>query len=251
MKEIFYALFKRILFNNVKDFEKELDKSINWEQFIQISKRNNCISYINYYMGEILPQIPQQYLSEYREDKKKRQAIQIDHLKKIKNMFDKNDIQYILVKGFAFSKIINHDFFFRDSHDVDIVIKEKDGEKVMRLLYEHGCLCHIDGQKVRPYPILKNSNMHEYFDLSFNQENSVFEVATTIHGLRDVRYIDLLFESMEEMLIYDQIPIKILNIKHQFIHICTNIYNDEEYRDIFDLRNYYDLILFMALLPKS
>ena len=167
-------------------------------------------------------------------------------LQKVVELFNKNNIEYCLTKGFYLSTLLYGDPFFRPGTDIDFLVKESDGIKAVSCIKKIAKQEYI-GKDCTPYPILLDDNAHEYREFYLIENpNQEFEIGIALHNIRGEHRLYEFFKTKEIFPLSD-FEVNVFDKLHTFIYLCTNIYNDDETKEEIKARNYIDLGRFINL----
>ena len=199
----------------------------------------NCLAL--HFLNEIAKDLPSIDTLENR----------IQVIKRLLRIFKNERIEYCISKGMILSQILYDDPFFRTGGDIDILVNKEDGDRTIYALQKENIKQIYIEKNINPYPILLDGNAHEYREFYFEDyPDVIFEIGTSLHNIRGVKSHRSFFETKKEIFIKD-ISINTFDLKHTFLYLCTNIYNDDETKEAIRARNYIDLGRFIYLYFDS
>ena len=130
----------------------QLNNEIDWKYMLQLSKEHNVSSLVYYGLknSNIVDNIPSDIINEFKKYTFFTASHQIRHIKNIEevlNLFHKNNIQTVVLKG-----LVVRSFYpnaeFRTMGDADIVVKKDNLEKSIDLLiglgYKESARTNVD-----------------------------------------------------------------------------------------------------------
>lgn len=123
--------------------EKMMSNTINWEQFVYVSSNYLVLTtcYCRLKEKNLLDYLPED-LSQYLEDitaiNRNRNVTIINEINQIANILNKNNINYVFLKGSAFLiKNYYNDLGERMLGDIDILVEETQIHDCYKLLIDH------------------------------------------------------------------------------------------------------------------
>jgi len=143
----------------------ELNKELDWEQFISISKQHRLVSSACIKLKEFRTQIPEAPLMLMQKESKK-QKLRMLHfsaeISRLNSTMENRQIPCLFIKGPVAAKQIFDDFTAKESRDIDVLVHENKIEECLHLLFREGY------EIVYPYLNL-NRPQKKYFKKVNNQ----------------------------------------------------------------------------------
>lgn len=231
---------------NNRLFYDLIDEVINI--FYQQNESFNIIDFLIYHKLDLLYCEKFDICKNNRQMKiERRMAEYSKECRQIAKLAKQNEINIIFLKGIALSHIYKENYLWRYYSDIDLLVEEKQIDKMKSLLEKMGYRYGIvkKGEIIEPtrkqilykimythemYPMVKiNNNMVLYADVNFkfswkgNENTANIEVPFT-DIKKSVNYLD------------NSIYLPVLDKKTNFIHLCVHFYNEAVY---FALDNLY------------
>ena len=236
--------------------KKYVMENVDWKVLLYLAKFHKLFPMVY----KVLQQyIPDKYIRTYdREFNSFKEGINnsLSELKELSLKAEEHNVDFILNKGFGFSKIIYDDEFLRMSGDIDILVKEPDMMKMDALLRKSGYLqVYYDGYRnkniIISLPVFKRTGHHEFYGYlkEVDNKNTVsVEVSRYLHSF-DGSLMKTFFENTRKVSIGD-FEVKSFDILHIFLALCENAYNNSEALDgvtgkEINLRDYIDIYTFI------
>jgi Uncharacterised nucleotidyltransferase len=231
--------------NEINNLFINNSKEIDWNRLSTLSEEHRIFPIIyksvrNYVPIKIQDIYDQKYL-EYI----KMNALNIKELNRVLEIAKENDIDIILIKGLALAKIIYDDINMRGFCDIDLLVKEKDMEKLYYLLTSKlGYTGKLPKKGLVDKPIYYSihelkcqKNVGERFDISVEIKRNSSAIPLI--------FIGDFFNNVEDINI-GNIEIKTSNLEYSLLHMFANLYNNCEtkngvygngmrFRDVIDL----------------
>ena len=139
-----------------------------------------------------------------------------------------------------FSKLFYNDVFLRGGNDIDFLVQN--GPATLSLLHEYGFQQKYKEFFTTPCPVLFDGNAHEYRPLVTQEyPNQRIEIAISLHNIRGEYKHSFFFEHSHKVHLVDNLFVNTFDLEYQFINACSNIYNDDETKDVIKARNYIDI----------
>ena len=222
----------------------QLDATVYNDEFINFCKDQDIVEFM---LQNNKSQIPPQtalLLKMYVHHKQGMVLSRYEDLKKIADFMGKNNIEYMLIKGFALSKAIYGDPFVRSGGDIDLIIHEKDCMRAFELLknvggshiYREGHRGNFKPSYTPLHPILIDENAHEYKPVIFPGLSQAFEFSIALHEVRGSQ--NQYFFDNSTTLLFDGVECRALDFDRQIMYICMNLFHDDVDPNA---RNYIDL----------
>ncbi|MFC2086801.1 nucleotidyltransferase family protein [Bacteroidota bacterium] len=131
-------IFKWYIYNNQENIVRP--EYMDPNHFIRYIVKNRAMRLIENFFNKTNLEIPDELNNQIN---KKRTIIiqkQFEHtseLVRISEIFNRNSIDFVILKGTVLGKLIYNDFSYRDSLDCDILIRESDVEETVKLLQDN------------------------------------------------------------------------------------------------------------------
>jgi len=253
-EKILLDLLKSIA-NPIKySFDFNRLQNISWNTLMDEARQQKVFPmifrYVNNYMPEEYLKIYSIRYSEFTD----RINMILKELNEVSKIAEKRNVHFLIFKGLAFSKIIYDDLFMRQLLDCDILVHEKDMQIMDKVVREAGFSQYYESAKSYkslPFPLLKNSYMHEYFE--YQKRNStctytVVEIARFMHLIRE-DHIDEFMNFIQNIKLND-LTVKTFDTYHTLLSIIENtFFNSEPLSEVAregktNLRDYIDLYVF-------
>ena len=159
-------------------------------------------------------------INEYKNKKK----VRLQYLKEIKYCFEKEGIDFFIIKGFVVSKIIYGNEFDRVFRDIDILVDYSQFKMADKCLRELGFVCQLDNDlpnlnSILGYEVKYEKNVDGYF---------VFcELKIATSSIKDRRIIEKFKKNSEIIEVAGENYITFDRL-HTFLLLITNAYSDFE-----------------------
>lgn len=239
-KNIYNLLTIPDILSGKKSIDKNLINVCDFEYMAQISYEQFILPFyyeaFNKHMDDKLSKLCLKEINKYIEKKK----FQLKLLQMIKNEFKNNDIDYMLIKGFALAKTIYNSETKRYFGDLDIIIDLNDFKKANEIMKKIGfrnMLGNVDLPNITQldcYEIEYEYGLCEDFFISV-------EIKIATSSVKDSELISHFKNNKIEMDINGDMY-NTLNLNDTFILLCTNAYSNFEIefanarlREMFDL----------------
>lgn len=207
---------------------------INWNNFFELANMNNLlqlsiklfndrIEKCNKYC--ILNNIQKVHMKRYENE-----------LTKVKFLLNKENINFILLKGLAITKLTYNDNLSRYFSDLDLIINEIDFEKADNILVSNGYRRELNLRKILIEDFL-DTKTHE---IKYYKNGFTVELKRNSSAFNHIKQ-NIFFENSMTILIKDE-EIRTLNIDITFLHLLLNTYRNNSYS--FSFRDYVDIYLF-------
>lgn len=222
---------------NIYSFKvnKSLLDGLDWQQLLKLSLQHKV--FIPLYK-HIKNDIPDRYRAQYEQKYNSfvmMNNIILNELERIIKITRQNNINVVLVKGFALSQIIYNDLNSRQFNDIDLLVSEKDMKKTYYLLSDLG-FAQYTGYDVKEKKIntidkpilLYGSNFHEFKCIKLLEDGFCLsiEIKKTTSAI-PFQYINDFFTNVEEIYIIN-FYINTINLDYTLIHLIANSYESYE-----------------------
>lgn len=176
----------------------------------------------------------------------------LEMLKLLKKEFDKNGIEFFLIKGFAISQYIFDDYTLRDFSDLDIIIDYERIDEANNIMKKIGFESDIESTILDNLNHLEIYEIEYYYpfmeggELSKRLENRLtVELKKTTSSIEDMRLLEK-FKSNKSTILIDGMEINTFNVNDTFILLCTNLYGNFQLEFAkLKMRDFIDIYLFM------
>jgi len=115
---------------------------LNWEYLISISLHHRLLPllYVNLtkYCGDLIPGSEKNRLSTLYNQSLAITLSQAAALKRIARLFEQNDVHFLVIKGWGLVERLYKNIALRQSHDVDILVQQRDVARAAHLLKSLG-----------------------------------------------------------------------------------------------------------------
>ena len=166
------------------------------------------------------------YCENKLELRKSKKIAQLEHLKEIKKHFQQENIDFVLVKGFALAQLIFGDFYSRDFGDIDLLIEMESYEKADKIMKDLGFVSNLNNGRI-PELIKIDCYEIEYFYEFTSGRKLCVELKMVTSSIRDRDTIAQL--KKDRMLInLDGEEYETINFNNTFILLCVNTYANIE-----------------------
>jgi len=205
-----------------KEIGSQINNTINWDRFADLVKYHSLASpVLNSLHHFPIPLDVKKQLREYVIATMVNNSYLFDQLRYIVEIFEKDHIQYVLLKGFALdSNVYAQKGLVRQFVDIDVLVEDKSVGLVQSLLTDDG------------YELKSSKKWNKYADkyryhYAFNRiaENRVsrLEIHTNLYPVYSpVRvYTEDLFSDSDIANILG-LAVPTLSIENVFIHACTH-----------------------------
>lgn len=129
--------------NLTNNISLDLQK-INWDLFIELSKKHRLISHIlkhSEFLADNIPIPVYEKLIEFRLDYSKKSLNYAVHAIRIYQKFNENDISHLFFKGPLLSFELYNNIGYRNFGDIDILVSKDDVEKAKKIIEELDFIC--------------------------------------------------------------------------------------------------------------
>ena len=187
-----------------------IDRGIGPLLYTKLSLLNNC----SQIPDTVKSNLQQAYFKTFS-----RSAILYEHFRKIAEVFTMQGIPLIVLKGVHLSEWLYQDIGLRQFSDIDLLVKEEDGEKCIILL---GKLGYKPVEDKRPEFIINNSEFVHYIPMVLN--GVLIEIHVKLHRKTEKYDLKLnkLWENSLQVSINDS-HVSALNNNDLIIYLCLHL----------------------------
>lgn len=183
-----------------------------------------------------------QFLKLKRDIIAKKNIKYLLELEQIIKLFEKHNVDYVILKGWAVLASLYSHIEDRYFNDIDILVDERDLQKVENILlfcgYQYGiaennCIVLADRSKI----LFQRRFTHELYNMVKEVSNNCFlnfdiNYRFSWRGMND-RYIGQIggeiIGNNKTRVTYKGIEFNILNKEMQFIHLCCHFFNEAKF----------------------
>lgn len=177
-----------------------------------------------------------------RRDKKR---CQLEYLKIIKREFEKQKIDFVIIKGFAISALVYEDMYQRDFSDCDLIVDIKNFKKVNEIMKELGYHSNLGNGDIPDLLPLECYELEYFKEYAPGMEMCV-EIKLGTSSIKNVDIIKKFLENKIELNINGE-NYNSFSLNDTFILLCTNTYCNFELefavariRDLIDIKLFYE-----------
>lgn len=157
-----------------------------------------------------------------------------------------------IIKGFAFSHHFAESVYARQFGDIDLLVKESYMPQVDKILRDCGYISNYKNNlgvyEELPYPVLKNTNHHEYFNYIKYVNGYLINVEICRYLHDNVRHdkIDGFFDNIVYAQV-DGVNVPVPDYNHSLLNLLENAYENSHGQrsglryGVHRLRDYYDI----------
>lgn len=178
------------------------------------------------------------------EQRKSKKVAQLAQLRIIKRHFQQENIDFVLIKGFALSQLLFGDFYSRDFGDIDLLIDIESYEKADNIMKRLGFDSNLNNGKI-PELIKIDCYEIEYFYEFEPGRKLCVELKMVTSSIRDM---DTIAEIKKDRISInlDGEEYETINLSNTFILLCVNTYaNIELESGEGKMRDFVDIYFFL------
>lgn len=233
-------------FSRIENYGKK-----EYLELLELCKKHKILPYVfSLIKGKIPDKISLLFKQEYLSIKKEI-SYQIGEINLLSQLFEKENIEAIFVKGVALSHIIYRDLFMRKSLDIDIIVN-KSLDDVFQSIKKLGYKYYVGTDpKTGEFEGMDKAEMrfaddyYEYQCFKYIDDCVIFiEIKKATSAISEKNIVDFC-SNTQSIKIYDR-EIKTFNDDYTLLHIMANLYENIEsdlainsfisIRDIVDLK---------------
>jgi len=229
-KLVLYASKLHISENEIRQVEEAIPLVKDWNYFTENAIQNGSgpLLFKNLPLVSNSNLIPKEYFEKFGKAYYRslsRNMVLYEHLKNIVNIFSKEGIEVIALKGILMAESIYGDIALRQMSDIDLLLKEHEAEKAWNILKAHG----YQYQEFHKTEFITNLNDHKHMpQLIMNG------IQVELHYRTHIRYrgFDIKMEdywAKSQPVVLNGVSLRKLcpehQIQHSFIHL------DEHFSD--------------------
>ncbi|PCL90079.1 nucleotidyltransferase family protein [Paenibacillus lautus] len=236
-KRLILKVTKKILEGDTSIFlgEDPHLTGIDWNAFYSLASHQKILPIVYRVMHEVIPAPYSDRFMERSQYIRYKNKLMFQELKGL-TAADKGRSMFVL-KGVVLSQILYDDPFIRTSHDIDILIDEKNLYQVDQTLKEQGFVpacgksdvysVDYNDFEVLPYPILKTADSHEYFSYIKMVESKmlIIEVQRCIHETISPERMEQFLRNEEDVWI-EGIEVHTLDLVHTLLYLVESVHTD-------------------------
>ncbi|WP_028546749.1 nucleotidyltransferase family protein [Paenibacillus taiwanensis] len=249
-------LLEILKFNRMNE---DLRNKIDWEILFNLLNENQLLPFFYKHYSDVIPEKFKIKYYKNWEEHNKITKVRINEVMKVAKMINENNLSALIHKGIILSQLVHNDISIRKSYDIDILIDEKDVNRMHDLLLEngyiHGCGIHdpydtSEGIMKLERPVMKAHKHHEYFEYYYEYDQGKYielELQKSVHGTITEREKMSKFLNSWRIININGMDIKTLDNEHMIIHLLESLYTDSEwfYRGP-RLNKYYDVFVLIS-----
>lgn len=227
--------------------EKEIGdvQTLNLEYMSKVADEQSVLAPFFRVYGSYLNHETKKEIEEELNIRNEEKKYQLEELKVLKDVLEEQDIDFVLIKGFALSAIIYEDMFQRDFGDCDIIVDYKDFMKVNRIMRDLGYLSSLNLEDAAS--ILPLDCYEIKYIKSFSEEIEMYvEIKLGTSSIKDIAIIRKFAKNAIDISI-DGNMYPSFSLNDTFILLCTNTYCNFELefavarlRDLYDIKLFYE-----------
>jgi len=150
-----------------------------------------------------------------------RSTILYEYFRKVIEAFTAGNINVIALKGIYLSEWLYQDIGLRQFSDIDLLVKEEDGDKCVKLLMEMGYKPRISNQ-VSEFISAKSDFVH-YSPMELNNVSVEIHIKLHMNGLKFHLLMDEVWQNAEPVIV-NKVAVKTLDTNDLLIHLCIHLH---------------------------
>ncbi len=227
-----------------KDITEQAEK-LDYEYLCKIAYEQRIAApfykiYKDYIKGKCRDEI-----EERLKDVKEKKSCQLEYLKIIKSEFAKENIDFVIIKGFAISALVYEDMYQRDFSDCDLIVDINNFKKVNEIMKGLGYRSNLGNGDIPDLLPLECYEL-EYFKEYAPGKEMCVEIKLGTSSIKNVDIIKKFLNNKMELNI-DGENYNTFSLNDTFILLCTNTYCNFELefaiariRDLIDIRMFFE-----------
>lgn len=227
-KEINYLLKTPEFMLGERDVKTEEDKleECDFEYMAEVAFIHRLLSPFYKVYQRFFNEATMTYCEKKLEQRKSKKVAQLAQLRIIKRHFQQENIDFVLIKGFALSQLLFGDFYSRDFGDIDLLIDIESYEKADNIMKRLGFVSNLNNGKI-PELIKIDCYEIEYFYEFEPGRKLCVELKMVTSSIRDM---DTIAEIKKDRISInlDGEEYETINLSNTFILLCVNTYANIE-----------------------
>lgn len=223
----------------------EYADTLNYEYLSEIAFEQRILApfykiYKKYISEECL-----QKIEENLNIRRKKKDYQLQYLKIIKEEFQNNNIDFIIIKGFAISALVYEDMYQRDFSDCDLIVDIKDFKRVNEIMISLGYYSNLGNGDIPDLLPLECYELEYFKEFAPGMEMCV-EIKLGTSSIKSIEIIRKFLKNKVQLNI-DGEEYYSFSLNDTFILLCTNTYCNFELefavariRDLIDVKLFYE-----------
>jgi hypothetical protein len=217
----------------------------NIQQYFFTNESNQC-TYPRLY----------KYLHHSYQVQKMMAEDQLKYTAKVCELFEKNNIPYVVLKGVVVSSFVYNDLGLRDFNDNDILIHPNHVKEATNLLlqlrYKQGSSSQLTKIKesTRKEKIIRSFSSHEVIPFILNLSNKIFskqhiiDLHFSVNLMTNIRNTDLLESWLDRRVKVEvgEHSISTLDLENLMLFLCEHFYKEAVSKR--DLQMYKDILMY-------
>ncbi len=218
--EFLFACCRAAFTEAVVEYPTHIDQKV----FLKLLQRHKLIAHLWPVLKNKCKNVPEDFLLTL-QSLLKQHNIHIlklsGELCRISNLFEKNNIEWISLKGPALSVQIYGDITARQSGDLDILVKNDDFDRAIQVLQQAGYNPAIDYAKIsgKQLNLMRKRYKDETFIHSVNKTH--IELHRVLALNNDYHINHHVFETIDTICIGNQ-KIPVVNFLHNILFLCLH-----------------------------